>query len=491
MIFSHVLYQLSYLGTRGRKTRKTNAHYNMRDSSGPKVVRRLSRVALALIVFQMASGPHRFAQSGEPEPAQRRRASMSTQREGLVRADGRMLVDDGGPFLALGATLFWALWGIEHDGERLAANLETVRRGGFDYIRALAVVGPGGWSDRTVDPRAANWAANVSALTDLAYDRYGVRVQWTIFGGLDNTRTAESRAAAVDRFLKAIDGRHHKVFAIEIANEGERNGFSGPAGWAELKALASRVREAYGGLLATTSPASLTCAAQSRLYAGAPASLLTLHFPRSDDGKNTWQLLEQVSRTAAAPCRGLPRAMSSNEPIGPYSSVREERDPARLVTSAAFTWMSGIGAYVLHTGAGIRGGGVEDRELGRPANLRDVDRWSGIADGLGCVRRVLPRDLPGWHHRVEGDRRHPFSIGGTSPRRTARGPHVAADEGKHFVMLLTDIREPVTLTARVPAAFYAVEPLHCAVVLEQTVVQGDAIAVPTGHDALIIIGERH
>ena len=68
---------------------------------------------------------------------------------------------------------------------------------------------------------------------------------------------------------------------------------------------------------------------------------------------------------------------------------------------------------------------------------------------------------------------------------------MAANEGKHFVMLLTDIREPVTLTARVPAAFYAVEPLHCAVVLEQTVVKGDAIAVPTGHDALIIIGERH
>ena len=31
MIFSHVLYQLSYLGTMGAKTRKTNGHYNMRD----------------------------------------------------------------------------------------------------------------------------------------------------------------------------------------------------------------------------------------------------------------------------------------------------------------------------------------------------------------------------------------------------------------------------------------------------------------------------
>jgi hypothetical protein len=36
MIFSHVLYQLSYLGTCGGRAGKTNAHYNMRNLREPR-----------------------------------------------------------------------------------------------------------------------------------------------------------------------------------------------------------------------------------------------------------------------------------------------------------------------------------------------------------------------------------------------------------------------------------------------------------------------
>jgi hypothetical protein len=421
---------------------------------------------------------------------QNERAPRVSQRTGAVRAIDRGFVDDGGPFLALGTTLFWALWGVEHDKDRLAQNLETARSSGFDYIRVLAIVGPEHWTDRTVDPRTPNWGSNISALTDWVYDRHQLRIQWTIFGGIGTTPTVESRASAVDRFLKAIEGRHHKVFAIEIANEGEQNGFGGPAGWTEIKALATRVRRSYAGLLATTSPASVDCNRQTRLYAGSPASLRTLHFRRSDEGRNTWQLLEQPWRVGGGSCRGVPVASSSNEPIGPYSSVREERDPAILVTSAALTWTAGIGAYVLHTGAGIRGGGAEDRARGRPANLHDVDGWLEIVDGFHCLRSVLPPDLPDWERRDERDRRHPFSTTRSARDQPLWGAHVAAVKGSRFVTLLPGIRQRITLKARRAATVRAIEPLQCVPVFERVVGTGDSFTLPSEHAAVVILGER-
>ena len=46
---------------------------------------------------------------------------------------------------------------------------------------------------------------------------------------------------------------------------------------------------------------------------------------------------------------GIP-PVSSNEPIGPGSSVNTETDPIKLVSAAAFSWMAGLPMYVYHTG---------------------------------------------------------------------------------------------------------------------------------------------
>jgi hypothetical protein len=66
------------------------------------------------------------------------------------------------------------------------------------------------------------------------------------------------------------------------------------------------------------------------------------------------------------------RAFVNNEPIGPQSSVEEERDPERLAEAALVTWLAGGAAYTLHTGAGVRGGGAFDRARDRSANLWEV-----------------------------------------------------------------------------------------------------------------------
>src|SRR5687768_9758315 len=76
----------------------------------------------------------------------------SVVRSGPVRLVGRELHDDGGPFVALGASYFSAAWAYRNDRPRLERNLAWLRDHGFHYIRALGLVGdPAGadfWDDR-------------------------------------------------------------------------------------------------------------------------------------------------------------------------------------------------------------------------------------------------------------------------------------------------------------------------------------------------------
>src|SRR5512145_794541 len=83
---------------------------------------------------------------------------------GRVRADRGVLVDDRGPFLAIGASLFWALWGERHDPDRLDRNLAWLAQREFDYVRILAMVGSETWSDRVIDPGAKDYWAVVDRL---------------------------------------------------------------------------------------------------------------------------------------------------------------------------------------------------------------------------------------------------------------------------------------------------------------------------------------
>ncbi len=97
-------------------------------------------------------------------------------RNGLVRAEGRAVADAAGPFNALGATLFWGAWAYKFDRPRLERNLETLRASGVDYVRVLGSVGGASWEDRLTNPQWPDYDAIIAGMTDLAYDRYGLRV---------------------------------------------------------------------------------------------------------------------------------------------------------------------------------------------------------------------------------------------------------------------------------------------------------------------------
>src|SRR5262249_3640294 len=153
----------------------------------------------------------------------------------------------GGPFVGLGASLFWAAWGFENDRAMLERALDTLRAGGFQYFRALGVVGdpsaPDSWDGREIDSHWPDYDDVIAGVTDLAWKTYGLRVEWTIIadGGV-TVPTDADRRALVDRFVAMSKGREEEIVYFEIANEAFKNGFDGAAGIDELRALSADLK---------------------------------------------------------------------------------------------------------------------------------------------------------------------------------------------------------------------------------------------------------
>ena len=428
------------------------------------------------------------------------------KRTGPVRAEGRAVADAAGPFNALGATMFWGAWAYKSDRPRLDRNLKVLSAAGIDYVRVLGSVGGVSWEDRQTDPRWPDYDANIAGMTDLAYDTYGMRVQWTLFGGAPFTATAADREAVVDRFAAMAKGREHKIFAFEIANEAWQNGFGGPEGLSELRRLGRRLNDKTTVLVALSSPrAGAACAT----YAGAGVDAITLHYergfgerPRPERGakppsesERGWgpassendgplrPLLRPWSFPAAydRACRGqLPSLVFNNEPIGPESSVRQEDSLSRIAAGYVLTFLAGNASYVLHSGPGIRGGGSADvnSKLRRHAHFDELPSFKAIAAALGAAREYLPQGLANWKRLAPN--------AGTAPLQGYNRLYTATSEGR-FVALAVGMNQPVTLRARTSASFDIRDLSTGKIIKSVKVVPGDPIEL-SGYEELVIIG---
>ncbi len=412
-------------------------------------------------------------------------ASPLEARTGLVRAEGRAVADAAGPFNALGATLFWGAWAYKFDRARLERNLEILSAAGIDYVRVLGSVGGASWEDRQTDPRWPDYDAIIAGMTDLAYDRYGLRVQWTIFGGAPFTPAGTGRDALVDRFASLAKGREHKLFAFEIANEAWQNGFSGPEGLTELRRLGARLNGRTSVLVALSSPRNgMACAT----YAGSGVDAMTLHYERGwgpasikigplQPLRRPWSFPAAYDRA----CRGqLPAIIFNNEPIGPESSVRQDDSASRIAAGYVMTFLAGNASYVLHSGPGIRGGGAADiaPKLGRHAHFDELPSFKTIATALGEAKKYLPPGLANW------TRHEP-----NSPGAPIQGFDrlYSASNGSDFVALAIGIKQPVSVRAHVNAAIEIRELATGKIVKHLKVSAGDSIDL-SGYDELVIIG---
>jgi hypothetical protein len=323
-------------------------------------------------------------------------------RKGVPRANHFSVVDDTGPWLPWGTSLFWGAGGWLRERDRTKQNVDWAAGKKIDYLRVMATGLKIGANERSVSPKDPAFQSTIAELTDYNYSK-APRTMWTIFGATYDAPSVSDRQRAVDLLCEALKGKEHKVQMIEIANEGWQNGFSGDSGAKELKDLAARVRSHLPNvLIATTCPQAtddITPDMIKKYYQNCPAATCqTLHFSRSTKAPDgLWRPTRKPWRESHFSVDGCCQLCSNNEPRGPESSGTETNDPLLLAMDAVVSWQCGVGMYLLHTGAGIhgtgdpRGSGPEDD---RPANLWETVNIDAICNGILTVRALLPPDLP-------------------------------------------------------------------------------------------------
>lgn len=419
--------------------------------------------------------------------------TSSTERAGPVRLVSRALHDDGGPFVALGASMFWAAWAYRNDRPRLERNLAWLASHGFHYVRVLGVVGDPAaedyWDGREIEWQWPDYDDVIAGLTDLAWDTYGLRIEWTLIGDGQVSIPAEAdRYALVDRFLAMSATRSDAIIHFEIANEHYQNGFDGDTGVAQLRALTAYMRDRTEILVAASAPFSSDCGEIARVY-GAPgeiADLATIHFDR-DIGREEGRWGPVWQPWSLADCGAF--VGSNNEPIGPGASVSMEDDPTRLAAAALTTWVAGLPLHVFHSGAGVRGD-------------IDISEMAG-ADAFAHVVGLVPADLPAWDRRHGDESDAPLRFfaedaDGTmipdaswtdvlEPPRSGVVRAFGAIQGTELVVVPIGILGSVTVEARRAMSIEVWEPVSGARLAEHELDAGERVVL-AGAEALVVRG---
>jgi hypothetical protein len=276
-----------------------------------------------------------------------------------------------------------------------------------------------------------------------------------------------------------IPGREHKLILLEIANEAWQNGFPGDDGTADLREFAQYLARRTEVPVAITSNHADSF---RELYAGSAADIATWHFSRDKGPADGWKPVYDCWELGQQP--GLP-PVSSNEPIGPGSSVDQEADVIRFVSAAAFAYVAKLPMYVFHSGAGVIG----------KQRFEDV---KGIGE-FRHVLRLLPADLPNWKRNDGKDPNAPFTVfAAGQPNRywpdVKEGmdgcvANVGSRKGHQFICLPIGIRPGgLKLQARQSVRFEVYDPLLGTAIVSTTKQAGEQLTVPPGPGALLILG---
>ena len=291
------------------------------------------------------------------------------------------------------------------------------------------------------------------------------------------------RLAHLDRVLSVVKGRESKVILLEVANEAWQNGFPGEAGERELRHYSDCLRKRTHVLTALSAPPNSSLEGIRKLYDGSVADIATVHFSRDiHSQEGPWLPV----RDCWAAARTLGRPISSNEPIGPGSSVDSESDPVRLVSAALLAWTAGLPMYIYHTSAGVFG-------------KTPFEEMAGLTS-FARLRKLLPPDLPNWT-RNDGTAKD-FPVASNCERtclgEALREPSEAgciycpgAAQDKEFVLIPMGVREAgVELTAHVSVEMRVYNPFTGELVLCGKYEPRRCLSIPQGPEVYIIWGKR-
>lgn len=413
---------------------------------------------------------------------------------GAVRVEGRSFADDRGQVNALGASLFWSLWGEASDPERLEANLRALADQDVDFVRILGMVGTATWADRRIDPRVPEYWPTVDKLLD-RLGRLGLRAEVTLLAdaqadpgaGWAGLPRAE-RMAYVEAWAERAVRRPELFQFFEVANEHWQNGVQDLG---ELRAYGERLRTLTSVPVALSAPTEGDVAA---MYRGWPG-IATMHYDR-DTGRadGFYRPVRQPWGWPGEyfPNGGEPGLVVNNEPIGPDSSVASDGDPARIALGYVTTFVAGNGAYVYHSGAGIRGGGQNDRDRGRRPNVFDYD--PAFLNALGFWRRRLPGGLANWERRNSQWQQplpeFPWAGFNTADDRGDLVQAYATSDGRDVWAVVLGVRRAFTVTARWALDQELLDPVTGEVLEAVQLEPGATWTVPAIRPGYVVHGVR-
>jgi len=319
---------------------------------------------------------------------------------------------------------------------------------------------------------------------DLIY-KQGVRTEITIFADAQLMPKKSDRIEHMTKLLRHLKGREHKIMLLEVANEGWQNGFPGKEGVEQLREFAKFLADRTQIPIAITSNHEEGEAGAVALYRGSAADIATWHFSRDiRTAERGWLPVRDCY--SAGNIAGLP-PFSSNEPIGPGSSVSAENDPINLVMAAAFAWTAGLPMYVYHSSAGVFG-------------RAPFQEMPGVGDYKELLK-ILPADLAGWtrndgrepaapltaYVNDQPDKWWPEVRNATSG--AVRNTGAVHRDGAEFVTLPIGIlKGGVTLQARKIMKVRVFHPLNGSVVTNMNLSAGAKFWLPQGPGAYVVRG---
>jgi hypothetical protein len=410
------------------------------------------------------------------------------KRSGLVRANGRQMVDDGGAWFPFGLTEFPSVWLMTNEEDRARTRYGWTRDHGFDFSRNFGEVGGSSWADRVINPDDADYADRLARTFDVQYGEFGIRSGFTMFGGGATT----NYEGAARKMVDVIRGREESILYVEVSNEE-----NGPDR-ATIRRIVQMVRATFPSMLVASTRITYDSVDNRWIDDLDVANFVTMHTDR-DRGDEDWRQVKQPWDAGGFKVGG-----SCNEPPGPESSVAVLTDPLRLAMLRANSAMCGLPCFVFHQGAGIRAGGAADRAYMRPDGVRgrsadfwEIDNVEAIVDALRHACDAMPLDAPNWQ-KVNGHWRpplptHPLPADAIWPDGADHGlvRTYGAISGGDFVSLPFGIKRYVDLTAERPSHVDFYDPMSGALAFARDLAQGETMRVDQAQgEAFVVVGRR-
>ena len=301
--------------------------------------------------------------------------------------------------MRLGASLFWGLGGLKHGWPELQQQLREYADAGIDFVRTLIHLNSSDprnpWKEIGLHAEDPDLEEQLKRYLDLV-SSYGMKVEFTLLGGLADMERADQQDRFVDRVSNALQSRLGTIELLEVMNEYGVNGGSIPV----LHRMAKRLRANLGDgfVLALSSPNAVhqggsTAEIQAEVKAMQlqEANAITPHWDRS--------LNKPPDLGGFAPALVI-----CGEPRGPRSSGHGTDNPADIEHDWKAAEAAGYYAYVLHSDSGVWSTYISDVNNGTrgkwpvfsahtngPAILETVKRLRrGRAGGGGPERAVSP-----------------------------------------------------------------------------------------------------